>query len=83
MAIVDVRSAEDVRLEARAWFEDHWNPELTLAQWWDVFGTSGWAFPTWPLDFFRSHSKADPEKRPSWNTKTGGYLDVIPNFLVT
>jgi alkylation response protein AidB-like acyl-CoA dehydrogenase len=48
MPIVETRSAEDVRVEARAWFEDHWDPELTLEQWWDMFGLSGWAFPTWP-----------------------------------
>lgn len=39
MAITEVRSAEDVRLDARAWFEAHWDPELTLAQWWDVYRT--------------------------------------------
>jgi len=40
--------ADAVRLEARTWFEANWDPDLSLGQWWDLFGRSGWAFPTWP-----------------------------------
>jgi alkylation response protein AidB-like acyl-CoA dehydrogenase len=39
---------EQVRAEARAWFEASWDPDLTLDEWWDRYGRSGWAFPGWP-----------------------------------
>ncbi len=41
-------SAEQVRDEVRAWLADNWNPELTVAQWWDVLARSGYAAPTFP-----------------------------------
>jgi alkylation response protein AidB-like acyl-CoA dehydrogenase len=34
------------------WLEDHWDPELTLAAWWERLGSSGWAAPMLPLDRF-------------------------------
>lgn len=30
------------------WIEEHWSPDLTLAQWWDRLFDAGLAFPTWP-----------------------------------
>ncbi|MFN0025738.1 MAG: acyl-CoA dehydrogenase family protein [Acidimicrobiales bacterium] len=38
--------------EARAWFEANWSPELTLGEWWDRLGRSGWGFPAWPAAWF-------------------------------
>ncbi|HEX3566191.1 MAG TPA: acyl-CoA dehydrogenase family protein [Acidimicrobiales bacterium] len=38
--------------QARAWFKENWDPDLTLGQWWDRFASSGWAFPTWPTEWF-------------------------------
>jgi alkylation response protein AidB-like acyl-CoA dehydrogenase len=43
---------EALRTEARAWFEENWDPDLTLDEWWDRYGRSGWAFPTWPARGF-------------------------------
>ena len=42
---------ERVRSEARAWFAEHWDPDLDLGTWWERFAGSGWAFPTWPADW--------------------------------
>ena len=42
----------DVAAEARAWFEANWSPGLTLGEWWDRYGRSGWAFPSWPANAF-------------------------------
>ena len=34
------------------WLEANWDPELTLAAWWDRLGRSGWAAPMLPADRF-------------------------------
>ena len=51
---VDDRTADDagVLAEARAWFDSNWSPELTLGEWWDRLGRSGWGFPAWPREWF-------------------------------
>ncbi len=41
-----------VAVQARAWFEENWDPDLTLGQWWDRVASSGWAFPTWPAEWY-------------------------------
>lgn len=38
--------------ELTTWLEDNWDPDLTVAQWWDRLGRSGWASPTWPVESF-------------------------------
>lgn len=42
----------DVRAEALAWLKEHWDPDLTVRQWWGLLAESGWGFPTWPWDWF-------------------------------
>jgi alkylation response protein AidB-like acyl-CoA dehydrogenase len=34
--------------ELRAWLGDNWDPDLTVAAWWERLGLSGWAAPTLP-----------------------------------
>ena len=29
------------------WLADHWDPELTLRDWWERLADEGWAVPTW------------------------------------
>jgi len=43
---------DGVRAEFRAFLAEQWDPDLTLAEWWDRLGTSGWAAPTWPEEWF-------------------------------
>ncbi len=43
---------ELVRDEVRTWLGDNWDPEITLAEWWDRLCESGWAAPTWPEQWF-------------------------------
>jgi alkylation response protein AidB-like acyl-CoA dehydrogenase len=40
--------AEDVAAEVKAWLSEQWDPELTVGEWWDRLGRSGWAAPTLP-----------------------------------
>lgn len=34
--------------EIRAWLEDNWDPDLTVADWWEKLGTAGWSSPLLP-----------------------------------
>jgi alkylation response protein AidB-like acyl-CoA dehydrogenase len=45
-----VPTAEDVRTEVKAWLEENWDPDLTVAEWWDRLARSGYAAPTFPED---------------------------------
>lgn len=46
--------------EVNAWLEESWDPDLTVAEWWERLGTSGWAAPSWPTDAYgRGLSRAD------------------------
>ena len=35
--------------EIKAWLEENWDPELTVAEWWERLGTAGWSAPTLPV----------------------------------
>src|SRR5947209_4604699 len=42
----------DVTAEVNAWLEENWDPDLTVGEWWERLGTSGWAHPSLPEDWF-------------------------------
>src|SRR3954454_10879659 len=44
--------AEDPVTEVKGWLEENWDPDLTVREWWDRLGNSGWAAPTWPVEWF-------------------------------
>jgi alkylation response protein AidB-like acyl-CoA dehydrogenase len=46
------RTSRDVTTEVTSWLEENWDPDLTVAEWWERLGTSGWAAPTWPEDSY-------------------------------
>jgi alkylation response protein AidB-like acyl-CoA dehydrogenase len=44
----------------RAWLDDNWDPDLTVAEWWQRLGLAGWASPMLPNDAFgRGLSRSD------------------------
>ena len=45
-------TAQDVTAEVTAWLETNWDPDLTVGEWWERLGTSGWAAPTWPVEWY-------------------------------
>ena len=47
-AHADRTSGSDILDELDAWLEDNWNPDLSVAEWWQLLGTSGWAAPSLP-----------------------------------
>ncbi|TFH14086.1 MAG: acyl-CoA dehydrogenase, partial [Acidimicrobiales bacterium] len=42
----------DVVDEVRTWLEENWDPDLTVAEWWERLGLAGWAAPTLPTDAY-------------------------------
>ena len=63
----------DLLAEVSAWLDEHWDPDLTVAQWWDLVGTGQVLFGSdWPhgealanpLDFVKElHAFSDDETR--------------------
>jgi alkylation response protein AidB-like acyl-CoA dehydrogenase len=46
--------------ELQTWLAANWNPELTVAGWWELLGLSGWAAPTLPSNAYgREMSRSD------------------------
>ena len=31
--------------EVRTWLDENWDPDLTVAQWWERLGLAGWSAP--------------------------------------
>ncbi len=50
-AVTATVTADQVRAEARAWIEEHWDPDLPLIEWRNLLVDSGWAAPSWPTEF--------------------------------
>lgn len=49
-----------VRTEVRDWLNGNWDPDLTVAEWWDRLAEAHWAVPTWPSAWFgRDLSRGD------------------------
>ncbi|HEY2427299.1 MAG TPA: acyl-CoA dehydrogenase family protein [Acidimicrobiales bacterium] len=42
----------DVLTDLKTWLDANWDPDLTVAEWWERLGTSGWAAPTWPAESY-------------------------------
>ncbi|MEM9514749.1 MAG: acyl-CoA dehydrogenase family protein [Actinomycetota bacterium] len=43
-----------------AWLEENWDPDLTLAEWWERLGLAGWSAPNLPADRYgHGLSRAD------------------------
>ena len=49
MTVTDNTGTSDPVLdELRTWLEDNWDPDITVEEWWQRLGLSGWAAPTLP-----------------------------------
>jgi alkylation response protein AidB-like acyl-CoA dehydrogenase len=53
----------DVYDEARRWFEEHWDPEVPLRDWWQAVADAGWGFPTWPVGLYGRGLSGDDARR--------------------
>ena len=43
---------DTLRAEARAWFEQEWDPDVSLGEWWERLAESRWGFPTWSPEWY-------------------------------
>ena len=50
--VADTDQSTDVVAEVQAWLERNWDPELTVAEWWERLGTDGWSAPTLPREWY-------------------------------
>jgi alkylation response protein AidB-like acyl-CoA dehydrogenase len=50
--MTDLITERDVSAEVTPWLEANWDPDLTVSEWWERLGPSGWAAPTWPEEWF-------------------------------
>jgi alkylation response protein AidB-like acyl-CoA dehydrogenase len=37
-----------ITADARTWYRDSWDPNLTVGEWFRMMYESGWGYPTWP-----------------------------------
>lgn len=42
----------DVVAEVKEWLAENWDADLTVAEWWERLGLSGWAAPTYPVEAY-------------------------------
>ena len=44
----------------RDWLAENWDPDLTVAEWWERLGLAGWSAPALPADAYgRGLSRSD------------------------
>ncbi len=54
------RDGDNLLEEVRDWLAQNWEPDLTLGEWWERLGQSGWSAPTLPVGSFgRGLSRSD------------------------
>ncbi len=55
--------------ELQRWLDDYWDPDLTVGEWWERLGMSGWAAPLLPVEAYgRGMSRGDA--RPSCSRRS-------------
>ncbi len=37
--------------EVRAWLAEHWDPDLSVREWWSIVGDAGWSAPNFPTEW--------------------------------
>ena len=47
----DLSEAEIIE-ELDQWLNENWDPEITVEEWWNRLGLSGWGAPMWPEEWF-------------------------------
>jgi alkylation response protein AidB-like acyl-CoA dehydrogenase len=51
-AAVSDAPSDELTVELKAWLDNNWDADLTVGEWWERLGTSGWGVPTWPTEWF-------------------------------
>jgi alkylation response protein AidB-like acyl-CoA dehydrogenase len=45
------RTDATLRSDVTAWLEEHWDPDLTVREWWALVGAAGWTAPHFPREW--------------------------------
>lgn len=45
-------TADDIRAAVEAFCDEHWDPDLTVAEWWTILADSGYASPMMPINAY-------------------------------
>lgn len=45
-------SSDETLEELRTWLDENWDPDITVAQWWERLGLAGWSAPTLAKDAY-------------------------------
>ena len=48
----DTMAEAALRAEVRTWLEENWDPNTDAAEWRSIVVDSGWAFSTWPTQWY-------------------------------
>ncbi len=60
MSETSTDTSTDVTDEIRTWLGENWDPDLTVADWWERLGLAGWSAPNLPADAYgRGLSRSD------------------------
>ena len=73
-----VQNADQVRAEVRAWLAANWDPELSLRGWRERLADSGWACPTWPVDWYGKGLKPSLESVVDEEMRSAGAIGTPP-----
>ena len=44
----ETSTTTDAVTAAKTWLAENWDPDLTVAEWWERLGTAGWSAPSLP-----------------------------------
>ena len=57
---IETTGTDEQLSELRSWLESNWDPDLTVAEWWERLGLSGWAAPGLPTHAYgRAMARSD------------------------
>jgi len=48
----ETTGTDELLSELRAWLQENWDPDVTVAQWWERLGLAGWAAPGLPTNAY-------------------------------
>ena len=50
--MTETASTDELISELRAWLDNNWDPDLTVAEWWERMGLAGWSAPGLPTNAY-------------------------------
>ena len=57
MATIVEQSPEAVQSEVEAWLDEHWDPDLTVGQWWSRLAEAGYSYPMLDAPYGRGYTR--------------------------